>query len=76
MIKNGDDPREIERARSEGVTAPRGFRNARRSVGRRQRDITQISRRPISRDAKRAALCCESRIDASSQRRDECSAKL
>lgn len=48
--------REVERARSQGVTAPRGFRNVRRSVGRRQREITQISRRPISRDAKRAAL--------------------
>lgn len=48
--------REVERARSQGVTAPRGFRNVRRSVGRRQREITQITRRPISRDAKRAAL--------------------
>ena len=48
--------REVERARSQGVTAPRGFRNVRRSVGRRQREITQISRRPVSRDAKRAAL--------------------
>src|SRR5271165_5878232 len=48
--------REVERARSAGVTAPRGFRNVRRSVGRRQREITQISRRPISPDAKRAAL--------------------
>ena len=48
--------REVERVRSEGVTAPRGFRNVRRSVGRRQREITQISRRPIGRDAKRAAL--------------------
>src|SRR5580693_6343904 len=48
--------REVERARSQGVTAPRGFRNVRRSVGRRQREITQLSRRPISRDAKRAAL--------------------
>ncbi len=48
--------REVERARSEGVTAPRGFRNVRRSVGRRQREITHISRRPVSRDAKRAAL--------------------
>ena len=48
--------REVERARSQGVTAPRGFRNVRRSVGRRQREITQISRRPISREAKRTAL--------------------
>ena len=48
--------REVERARSQGVTAPRGFRNVRRSVGRRQREITRISRRPIGRDAKRAAL--------------------
>lgn len=48
--------REIERVRSEGVTAPRGFRNVHRSVGRRVREITQISRRPIARDAKRQAL--------------------
>jgi len=48
--------REVERARSQGVTAPRGFRNVRRSVARRQREITQISRRPIGRDAKYAAL--------------------
>jgi IS5 family transposase len=48
--------REVERARSEGVTTPRGFRNVRRSVSRRQREITQMSRRPIGRDAKRAAL--------------------
>jgi IS5 family transposase len=48
--------REVERARSAGVAAPRGFRNVRRSVGRRQREITQISRRPIGRDAKRTAL--------------------
>jgi IS5 family transposase len=48
--------REVERARSQGVAAPRGFRNVRRSVGRRQREITQISRRPLGRDAKRRAL--------------------
>jgi IS5 family transposase len=48
--------REVKRAQSQGVTAPRGFRNVRRSVARRQREITQISRRPIGRDAKRAAL--------------------
>jgi IS5 family transposase len=48
--------REVERARSEGVAAPRGFRNVRRSVGRRQREITQISRRPLAREAKRRAL--------------------
>lgn len=48
--------REVERARSQGVTAPRGFHNVRRSVARRQREITQISRRPIGRDAKRSAL--------------------
>jgi len=48
--------REIERARSEGVTAPRGFRHVHRSVGRRQREITQISRKPLNRDAKRRAL--------------------
>jgi IS5 family transposase len=48
--------RHIERARSQGVAAPRGFRNVRRSVARRQREITQISRRPLARDAKRRAL--------------------
>jgi IS5 family transposase len=48
--------REVQRVRSEGVTAPRGFRNVRRSVGRRQREITHISRRPIARDAKLRAL--------------------
>lgn len=48
--------RQVERARSEGVAAPRGFRNVRRSVGRRQREITLISRRPLARDAKRRAL--------------------
>jgi transposase, IS5 family len=48
--------REVERARSGGVTAPKDFRNVRRSVGRRQREITQVSRRPVSRDAKRRAL--------------------
>jgi transposase, IS5 family len=48
--------REVERARSHGVTAPRGFRNVRRSVSRRLREITQISRRPLVRDAKRRAL--------------------
>ena len=48
--------REVERVRSEGVAAPRGFRNVRRSVGRRQREITQISRRPLAREAKRRAL--------------------
>jgi len=42
--------------RSAGVTAPRGFRNVRRSVRRRQREITHISRRPIAREAKRRAL--------------------
>jgi IS5 family transposase len=49
--------REVERARSEGVAAPRAFRNVRRSVGRRQREITQISRRPLAREARRRALC-------------------
>jgi IS5 family transposase len=48
--------REVQRMRSSGVTAPRGFRNVRRSVGRRQREITHISRRPIARDAKLRAL--------------------
>jgi IS5 family transposase len=48
--------REIERLRSLGVTAPSSFRNVRRSVTRRVREITHISRRPIERDAKRRAL--------------------
>jgi len=48
--------REIERLRSEGVTAPPGFRNVRRSVTRRVREITHVSRRPIARDAKWRAL--------------------
>jgi IS5 family transposase len=48
--------REIERLRSEGVTAPKGFRNVRRSVTRRVREITHVSRRPIAREAKRRAL--------------------
>jgi IS5 family transposase len=48
--------REIERLRSEGVTPPLGFRNVRRSVTRRNREITHISRRPIEREAKRRAL--------------------
>jgi IS5 family transposase len=48
--------RAIERLRSEGVTAPRNFRNVRRSVTRRVREITQVSRRPIGREAKRRAL--------------------
>jgi len=42
--------------RSEGVTAPKGFRNVRRSVGRRVRQIKQLSRRPMAKDAKRRAL--------------------
>lgn len=48
--------RDIERLRSLGVTAPAGFRNVRRSVTRRSREITHISRRPIDREAKRRAL--------------------
>lgn len=48
--------REIDRMRSEGVTAPSTFRNVRRSVCRRSREITQISRRPIGKEAKRRAL--------------------
>jgi hypothetical protein len=39
--------REIERLRSLGVTAPSGFRNVRRSVTRRVREITHVSRRPM-----------------------------
>ena len=42
--------------RSEGVTAPKGFRNVGRSVGRRVRQIKQLSRRPMAKDAKRRAL--------------------
>ena len=48
--------REVERARSAGVTAPPTFRNVRRSIGRLQREITHLSRRPIEREAKRRAL--------------------
>ena len=48
--------REIERLRSAGVTAPRTFRNVRRSVTRRVREIVHTSRRPIDREAKRRAL--------------------
>ena len=48
--------REIERVRSEGVAAPLGFRNVQRSVSRRSREITYVSRRPIGRDAKQRAL--------------------
>lgn len=48
--------REIERLRSLGVAAPAGFRHVRRSVTRRVREITHVSRRPIARDAKRRAL--------------------
>jgi IS5 family transposase len=48
--------REVERMRSAGVAAPAGFRNVKRSVGRRVRQIKQISRRPIAKDAKRSAL--------------------
>ena len=48
--------REIERLRAEGVPAPLGFRNVRRSVTRRVREITHVSRRPIAREDKRRAL--------------------
>ena len=48
--------REIERLRSLGVTAPANFRNVHRSVTRRVREITHISRRPLAREAKRRAL--------------------
>jgi len=48
--------REIERLRSEGVAAPKNFRNVRRSLTRRVRQITHVSRRPVSREEKRRAL--------------------
>lgn len=48
--------REIDRLRSLGVTAPARFRNVRRSVRRRVREITHISRRPLSREGKRRML--------------------
>jgi len=48
--------RDIECLRSSGVAAPAGFRNVRRSVTRRLREITQVARRPISREAKQRAL--------------------
>jgi len=48
--------REMERLRSLGVTAPARFRNVRRSVRRRVREITHISRRPLSRESKRRTL--------------------
>jgi IS5 family transposase len=48
--------REIERMQSWGVTAPVGFRNVRRSVSRRVREITHISRRPLGHEARRRAL--------------------
>jgi IS5 family transposase len=48
--------REVERLRSAGVTVPSTFRNVRRSVRRRSREITWISRRPIPRERKRRAL--------------------
>jgi IS5 family transposase len=48
--------RNIERLRSLGVTAPAGFRSVRRSVTRRVREITHVSRRPVARDEKRRAL--------------------
>jgi IS5 family transposase len=48
--------REVARLRSAGVAAPANFRNVARSVVRRLREITQVSRRPIERDAKCDAL--------------------
>jgi IS5 family transposase len=48
--------REISRLRSAGVAAPASFRNVQRSVGRRSREITQASRRPGDREARRRAL--------------------
>lgn len=48
--------REIERVRSQGVAAPSGFRNVRRSVGRRVREIKYLSRRPMDKQRKRRAL--------------------
>src|SRR5262245_54980076 len=48
--------REIARLRSAGVAAPASFRNVQRSVRRRSREITQVSRRPGSREARRRAL--------------------
>lgn len=48
--------RAIDHLRSLGVAAPTGFRNVRRSVGRRVREITQVARRPLSREAKRRAM--------------------
>jgi IS5 family transposase len=48
--------REITRLRSQGVAAPSLFRNVRRSVRRRTREITHVSRRPIPKDTKRQAL--------------------
>jgi IS5 family transposase len=48
--------REIEKVRSAGVAAPRNFRNVQRSVSRRSREITHLSRRPIGREEKRRSL--------------------
>jgi IS5 family transposase len=48
--------REIEKMRSAGVTAPRTFRNVRRSVRRRTREITFIARRRVGLERKWRAL--------------------
>jgi transposase, IS5 family len=48
--------REVQRLQRLGVAAPAGFSVVRRSVRRRAREITAISRRPIDRAAKRRAL--------------------
>jgi transposase, IS5 family len=48
--------REMRRLRSVGVAAPASFRNVQRSVRRRQREITQASRRPGGREVRRRAL--------------------
>lgn len=48
--------REIDRMRRQGVAAPRGFRNVRRSIRRRQREIQAVARRRSGIEAKRRAL--------------------
>ena len=48
--------RHVDHLRRAGVAAPRGFRNVQRSVSRRVREITQVARRRVEKDAKRRAL--------------------
>jgi IS5 family transposase len=48
--------REISRLRSVGVTAPSTFRNVRRSVGRRVREIKNLSRSRMDKQKKLRAL--------------------